>query len=141
MEYVVGSLVTLAVVVVVNIVLRVAEKQPTQTIRYSQSHIYSIMKPILDFVPLMGSFKETQASKYLQSLYIRVMVLENEAFWIKDNALYTANLVDGEVDKNTTRKVDTMTMNKVELEKTMFIVEKLREGQDHDNGSTGKPKF
>jgi hypothetical protein len=141
MEYAFGSFVTLIVIVVANRVLRNRYKEEKPVVRYSQSHVYSLMKPALDYFPNFKPFKETQASKYLQSLYIKVMIVENEAYWIKDNALYTAEVAEGEVDKNTTRKVDTMSMDKLQLEKTMFIVEKLREGQDHDNGSSGKPKL
>ena len=48
-------------------------------------------------------------------------------------------MVHGLVDKNTTRKVDTMTMDSVELEKTQFIVQKLTEGKQDDSGNQWKP--
>lgn len=142
MEYLLGSFATLIAIVVANRMLKnKLKKQTKTTIRYSQSHIYSLLSPVLDYVPVMRPFKESQSYKYLESLYIKVMIVGNEAYWIKDNALYTASLVGGEVDKNTTQKVDTMSMDKVQLEKTMFIVEKLREDQRNDSGSSGKPKL
>jgi hypothetical protein len=49
-------------------------------------------------------------------------------YWIVNNTFYVADIVDGNVEENTTRLVDTMTMDKVQLDKIMFIVEKLREG-------------
>ena len=141
MEYFIGAMATLFIIVVANKVSKKPFSESKTTIRYSQSHIYSLMAPILDYVPSIKPLKPTQSSKYLESSYIKVMILEKSAYWIKDNALYTAEVIEGEVDKTTTKKVDTMAMSRVELEKTMFIVEKLREGQDHDNGSSGKPKF
>jgi hypothetical protein len=142
LEYLLGSFATLIAIVVANRMLKnKLKKQTKTTIRYSQSHIYSLLSPVLDYVPVMRPFKESQSYKYLESLYIKVMIVGNEAYWIKDNALYTASLVGGEVDKNTTQKVDTMSMDKVQLEKTMFIVEKLREDQRNDSGSSGKPKL
>jgi len=141
LEYFIGAMATLFIIVVANKVLKKPFSESKTTIRYSQSHIYSLMAPILDYVPSIKPLKPTQSSKYLESSYIKVMILEKSAYWIKDNALYTAEVIEGEVDKTTTKKVDTMAMSRVELEKTMFIVEKLREGQDHDNGSSGKPKF
>jgi hypothetical protein len=141
-EYLLGSFATLIAVIVANKVLRnKLNKETKTTVRYSQSHVYNLLSPVLDYVPMIKPFKESQAYKYLESLYIKVMIVGNEAYWIKDNALYTASLVEGEVDKNTTQKVDTMAMDKVQLEKTMFIVEKLREDQRNDSGSSGKPKL
>jgi hypothetical protein len=70
---------------------------------------------------------------------IKVIIIDNSAYWIKDNTFYTAYLsVDGTVDKNTTRTVDTMTMDSVELERMLFIMDKLREGLNNDSGSTGQ---
>jgi len=141
-EYLLGSVATLISVVVANRVLKTRLKKETKTtIRYSQSHVYDLISPVLNYVPMIKPFKESQAYRYLESLYIKVMIVGNEAYWIKDNALYTASLVEGEVDKDTTQKVDTMSMDKVQLEKTMFIVEKLREDQRNDSGSSGKPKL
>jgi hypothetical protein len=141
-EYLLGSFVTLLAIIVSNRVLKNKLKQEVvPVIRYSQSHVYSLVSPVLDYVPMIKPFKESQSHKYLESLYIKVMIVGNEAYWIKDNALYTASLVEGEVDKNTTQKVDTMSMDKVQLEKTMFIVEKLREDQRNDSGSSGQQKL
>jgi hypothetical protein len=55
------------------------------------------------------------------------MIVENEAYWIKDNQLYVADFDNGNINSDSTREVDTMAMSAVELEKTMFIVEKLSE--------------
>jgi hypothetical protein len=141
LDYFIGALATIIVVVIANRALRRPYSENKTIIRYSQSHVYSLMAPILDYVPSVKPLRPSQSSKYVESSYIKVMIVEKFAYWIKDNALYTAEVVEGEVDKTTTKQVDTMTMDRVELEKTMFIVEKLREGQDHDNGSAGKPKL
>ena len=138
MEFVLGSLITLGIVVTGNLVLRKPLREATETkLRYSQTHIYSLMTPLLDYVP--ATPKEAgpkQSLKYIQSSYIRVVIVDDSAYWIKDNALYTAEVVDGTVSKESSRRVDTMSMDKVELDQTMYIVEKLREGLDEDS-STG----
>jgi hypothetical protein len=41
---------------------------------------------------------------------MKVMVVSNKAYWIKNNALYVADVVEGEVQKETTKEVDTMSM-------------------------------
>jgi len=141
-EYFLGSVATLIAIVVANRVLRKkVNNKDRAVVRYSQSHIYSLLSPLMDYVPIMKPFRESQSYKYLESLYIKVMIVGNDAYWIKDHALYTATLVEGEVDKTTTQKVDTMSMDKVQLEKTMFIVEKLREDQRNDSGNSGKSEI
>lgn len=142
MEYFLGSIITLAIVIIGAFILRPQfEKTNQSAIRYSQSHIYALMAPVLDYVPKEKNKKQSQSTKHLENSYIKVVIVNQSAYWIKDNALYTADLVEGAVDKETTRRVDTMTMDKVELEKTLLIVEKLREGLDNDSSGTGKPKL
>ncbi len=45
--------------------------------------------------------------------------------------------IDGTVDKDSTTRVDTDSMSKVQLDKMLFIVDKLREGTFDDSGSAG----
>jgi len=62
--------------------------------------------------------------------------MDNNAYWIKDNVFYMADMSsDGMVDKDTTRIVDTMAMNKVQLDKMMFIIDRLREDTYDSGGS------
>lgn len=139
MEYFLGGIFTFVILLVANRVLREPIKKSQQAqIKYTQSHIYSLLSPLLQFVPEDKPRNPTQATKYIENSYVRVLVIEGSAYWIKDNALFTAEIVDGAVDKSSTKRVDTMTMDKVELDKTLFIVEKLREGLDDENGGTGK---
>jgi hypothetical protein len=81
----------------------------------------------------------TQSQKYIENTYVKVMIVDEEAYWIKDNRLFVAKMNEGEVDKESTREVDTMSMSKVQLEKTMFVVEKLTEGEN-DTGNSGDKK-
>jgi hypothetical protein len=141
MEYVVGSIVTLIVVIVLNRAFKkeFAKATSSQKIRYSQSHIYGMVSDILD-QEFSASPLKTQSQKYIDAMYVRVMIVEKQAYWIKENKLFVADMVDGTVDKETTREVDTMSMSKVQLEKTMFVVEKLTEGED-DISNSGFKKF
>jgi hypothetical protein len=80
---------------------------------------------------------KTQSTNYLRKISTKILFFNDSAYWIKDNALYTADLIEGEVDEKSTRTVDTMGMDKVQLDKTIFIVSKLREGIDDDRSNTG----
>jgi hypothetical protein len=65
---------------------------------------------------------------------MKIMIVKDRAYWIKDNTFYVATVVDGQVNKETAKEVDTMAMSKVELDEMMFIVEKLREDNNDSRG-------
>lgn len=144
MEYLLGSLVTIVVVVTVNVLIRSQIKKDTPertVVRYSQSHVYNLMRPLLPVGRPVKRIKESQALNYQKSTYVRVMVVDGTAYWIKDHTLYTAEMEEGKVNPETTKEVDTMAMDKVELQKMIFVVEQLTEGESNDNGYPGKSLF
>ena len=84
---------------------------------------------------------ETQAFKHNDKQTIRVVIHDNTAYWMQNNQFLSANVVDGMVDQETAKPVDTMSMSEVELDKISFIVEKLTEGQKNDRGNSGNTKL
>jgi hypothetical protein len=103
--------------------------KPLKGISYSQAYIDNLVseKMIEEFLPKPP--RKTQASEHTRGQEVRVIIIENEAYWISEQTLYVATLIDGVIDNNTTKKVDTMTMDTVQLDKTQFIVQKLTEGK------------
>jgi hypothetical protein len=139
MEYVVGAVLTLITIVVANrLITKQLKNEKRTVVRYSQSHIYSLVTQIMFGPGEVRNKKSTQALKYQEQTYIRVVVVDGKAYWIKENTFFTADVVDGTVVKESTKEVDTMSMNDVELKKMLVIVETLREGEDNDSSSTGK---
>ena len=137
MEYFVGAAITLGVVFAVNKYLKsTVPVQSIPAIKYSQSHIYELMKPYIPMMPPPDLGKR-QSVNFLKNRYMRIMVVKNKAYWIKDNAVFVANVVDGNIDKEDAKEIDTMAMSKVELDEMLFIVEQLRE-EDNDSRGTGK---
>jgi predicted small secreted protein len=137
-EFVLGSIVTIAAFFIVSRFI-LSEKEINNTkikIVFRQSHLYEVLKPYIDYMPL-PPLPITQAYKHDQSNKLRVVFTDSNAYWIKDNAFYQADLVDGMVDESTTKVVDTMAMDKVELDKMIFIVQQLTEGMTNDSGSPG----
>ncbi len=59
-----------------------------------------------------------------------------KAYWINDNKLFEAPISEeGLIDYSSSSPIDTMTMDKVELDKISFIVEKLTEGDNDDRSN------
>lgn len=139
MEYVVGAFITLIVIAVANRLLsKQLKNERMPIIRYSQSHIYSVVAPTMFGLDTRIPKRVSQSYNYQEEAYIKVVIVDGKAYWIKENTFYTAEVVDGMVDKESTKEVDTMSMNDVELKKMLVIVETLREGKDNDSGSTGQ---
>lgn len=80
---------------------------------------------------------ETQSTKHIKLTNLKVLIMEDQAFWIKNNAVYTAPVENDEVQRNSATKVDMMAMNKVELDKMMFVIDKLNEGKKDDRRDSG----
>ena len=68
---------------------------------------------------------------------IKVIIFDNNAYWIKDNIFYRAPLVNELIDKESAEQVDTIHMDKVQLDKMLFIMDKLREGISDDSRGSG----
>lgn len=139
MEYFLGSLITLLIMAYFSKRTQQVMSKKLKSVQLSQSYIDSLVsQKILDIL-LPPEKKKTQSNNHFKKNEVRVIVVEGEAYWIVDQTLYVANMVDGAVDNDTTRRVDTMTMDDVQLEKTQFIVQKLTEGKGNDSGYPRKP--
>jgi hypothetical protein len=140
MEFLFGFMVAFATLLFVRrfvLPLNLVASKRISSIRYSQSHIFSLVAPSIPYMPVTNYFVPTQSFLNDQKNSQKIIMTEDRAYWIKDNTFYEAQLIDGEVDKNTTKVVDTMTMDKVELDKMAFIVQKLTEGTRNDFGNPG----
>lgn len=136
MEYFVGAIITVIAFAVVNLLLNKNKvEDDSLKITYSQSHVYELMRPFIEMVGPIEENVKRQSTNYLKNVYMRIMIVKDKAYWIKDNAFYVADVVDGEVTKENARVVDTMNMDKVELDEMLFIVEKLREDDNDSRGS------
>jgi hypothetical protein len=126
LEYLIGSLATLFSIVTVNFLLRKKQEDVPLKIKASQSYLYKLLSDI-SYREMEKANKEKQSDKYLNRHSVKVMILEDKAYWIRDNQLYVAEYHDGKIDNHSTKEVDTINMDRVELERTMFVVEKLAE--------------
>lgn len=139
MEYLIGSLLTLFVMLVLSRKANAEHKKNIPVlVKYSQSYTHDLLRPVLPYlVPDLKDKKPTQASKHTKSTQVRVIFTSTEAYWIAGNKLYVAELLNGSVTEESVKEVDTMNMDKVQLDKLVFIVEQLTEGLTNDNSSSG----
>jgi len=137
MEYLIGAIVAIgSYIVLMKYANTLKVEEDSYAVTYSQSYIYEMIKPAMQATTNMMPDVPHQSTNYLKNVYMKIMVVKNKAYWIKDNRFIVADIVDGEVQKENAKEVDTMNMDKVELDEMLFIVEKLREGED-DSRSAG----
>jgi hypothetical protein len=138
MEYIIGSLLTIATIVTMNLLLRSQPVYESKSIIYRQSHIFELVRPYVSLG--IGPYKEldSQAARHQAKSNIKVLFTEQKAYWIKDNSLFEADVEGGQVKEESAKVVDTMALDRVQLNEIAFIVEKLTEGTNYDGGSPGK---
>lgn len=138
MEYLLGFAMAIVAILVFRLaLLNKIETESLPPIRYSQSHVHEMIKYYLPSSLFQKKRNRTQSDSHEEKLYTRVVFLDNQAYWIKDNSLLIADLEDGIVLEETTRKVDTIGMDKVQLDRVIEIVNALTEGRKNDSGHPG----
>jgi hypothetical protein len=138
MEFLLGSMATvLAIWILRTAVIKDLAENSNIFIKYSQSHIHQITKELIPNHFFLKKQGNTQSKSHEKSMYTRVVFVDNEAYWIKNNALFVADMEEGIVAEETARIVDTMGLDKVQLEKVIHIVEALTEGRKDDGGYSG----
>jgi len=60
--------------------------------------------------------------------YVHVAIIENKAYWVIGNVFYEADIVDGEVDRESSRPIDAFKMSSRDLTKMLYILDNLTEG-------------
>lgn len=138
MEFLLGFIAAFATIYFVKTFLftdNFIKQNSVGRIIFRQSYIHSL----IGFDTYYYGFEKqtTQAFEFENKHKLRTVIYEDKAYWIKDNKFLVASIVDGNIDETTTKVVDTMHLDKVELEKMIFIVKKLTEGIENDGRSTG----
>ena len=137
MEYFLGSIITLAsIFITVKFIRQPKNRFISNPIVHGQSRLHDLTKYMLPEVK--SEPVKTQATEYFDSKHIKVVYTSSSVYWIQDGIFYTADFVNGEVLQETKKKVDTSTMNKVELDKISFIVDILAKDEKNDSGNSGK---
>jgi len=145
MEYFIGSLVTvLAILILYRPLKNIKIKTDKNKLKISQSHYFEILSPYVSRFIAPGYWYDPpprQSTNHKNSLSVKLVIHNNKAYWFHENNFYTAAVVNGEVDKATTKPVDTMSMNAVELNELSQIVDALQEGTGNDSSNSGNQKF
>jgi hypothetical protein len=122
--------------IVVSSIIRIAVKKRNRyfsKVVYTQSDIHKIVK---NFIPkdLFEKPKPlSQARKHLKNNTVRVLIIEDNAYWVHNNMFYVADTSDGLVNPETVRPIDTNNMSKRDIDKMLFILDSLKNGNSDDS--------
>jgi hypothetical protein len=134
-ELLVISLTLIAISSILVIIVKNKKKHFPKMI-YTQSSIHQIVKSFLPKdlfeVPKILS----QSRKHVRDNSVKVLIMEDSAYWVHNNMFYVADTVDGAVDSETVRPVDTNNMSKRDIDKMLFILDSLKNGNSDDSSST-----
>lgn len=137
MEYVLAIGLTLVIFWSIIEFNRYKVSQILRNIHYRQSDIH---QSFIDLVPKKINNKtkiESQSAKHAASTMIKIIVIEDKAYWVKDNVFYFAETNSGDIVDVTAKPVEISDMSKQEIDKMLFILDNLRKGNENDSSSTG----
>jgi hypothetical protein len=86
----------------------------------------------LSFLLLINFMVETMKEEELEQEendedFIRVAIVEDKAYWVINNVLYQADVIDGEIEKDYASPVDAFEMDFREVTKLMNILDNMQD--------------
>jgi len=124
---------TLALICPIIIITVKRNKKSFAKVVYSQSDIHQIVKHFLPKDLFEMPKPVSQAKKHVSKNTVRVLIIEDQAYWVHDNMFYIADTAEGLVNADTVRPVDTNNMSKRDIDKMLFILDSLKNGNSDDS--------
>lgn len=128
MEYIFPILLTLAAVWSIIKIVSIQKWNYIDSVMYSQSSMHYRLN---SFMPNKITTKEkiiSQADRHIRENMIKIVVVNNKAYWTANNIFYVADVDNGEISSDTVKEIDTSEMSKSELDKMLDILDNLKDG-------------
>jgi hypothetical protein len=138
MEYIFGSIITLISFFVFNKMTKKIITQKMHVPTFTQSRKVELIRDYLFNTIGPKQEEKTQSREHIKKNSRKAFFWLDNVYWIENGFLVTAKLNNNKIDETTKKKVDTHSLDKVELDKITFIVDKLTEGNKDDSGNSGK---
>jgi hypothetical protein len=102
----------------------------------TQSSLHQIVKHFIPKDLFDLPKRNSQAMKHLSKHNLKVMIVEDQAYWVHNNMFYRAETINGFVDPESVQPIDTNNMSKRDIDKMLFILDNLKNGNSDDSSST-----
>jgi hypothetical protein len=136
MEYVLPVLMALVLSFFIIKIINNKTKKKVSRVFYRQSDMHVLLKTFFSRDINLEN-KPSQIDIRNQKNMVKVIAIDEKAYWVSDNIFYVADLINNEPDFSTTRPVDTSNMSKTDIDKMLFILDNLGRGNDNDSSSSG----
>jgi protein-tyrosine phosphatase len=133
--------------IVVKINNALIKQKSLSELKHRQSTLHNAVKLILPtneeiiksiIMNREKSKQVKQSGQNYNSEKIKVVVIDNKAYWIQNNTFYNTIITeDGEIDQSLAKPVDTTNMEIEEIDRLMKIVDDLRGIEKNDGSGTG----
>jgi hypothetical protein len=110
-------------------------------IAYTQSSIHLMIKDFLPKTLYEKPRQQSQSLKHVEKNTVKVIFIEDKAYWVNNNIFYCAEAIGGNVNIDTTEPIDTTNMSKKDIDKMLFILDNLKNGSNDDSSSTGNERL
>jgi hypothetical protein len=137
MEYILTIVLTFVVSWAILRVIKKNTQKGLSTTLYSQSDMHRLLKYFFSLNIIKDEKHPSQLTKRRERDMIRVIVMGDLAYWVSDNIFYVAEAINGEVIPQTAEPVDTNSMSRKDLDKMLFILDSLKNGNKNDSSSAG----
>jgi hypothetical protein len=142
MKYIIASGLTLIVSWAILIVIKKKNNKRYSYLSYRQSDMHNILKYFFSLNEKEKAKPLSQFHKRLEESMLKVIVVGNEAYWVVNNVFYVADAFNNQVDPETARPVNVENMSKPDMEKMLFILDSLKDGEiENDRSSSGNEGF
>jgi archaellin len=103
------------------------EKKHFNKIIYRQSDMHNILKQFF-FKDIFDDKIVTSQSKiWKEKQTTKVVIIDEKAYWVSNNMFYVGDAVNGKVNPETGKPLDTSNMSKKQIDKLLFILDNLKE--------------
>ena len=142
MKYLIASGLTLAVSWAILIVIKKKNNKKYLSSPYRQSDMHEILKYFFSLNVKEKDKPLSQFQKRLDESMLKVIVVENKAYWVLNNVFYVADAFENQVNPETAKPVDVEDMSRPDMEKLLFILDSLKDGEvENDRSSSGNEGF
>jgi len=126
--------------VILKLMRKKARKRFSKTL-YCQSDVHKLLKYFFSIRLSNNEEPISQLTKRKEKNMTKVIFVDNQAYWVSENTFFVAESVNGEIQRQTARPVNTNGLSKVDLNKMLFILDSLKNGSKNDSGSSGNERL
>lgn len=137
MEYIITSVLTFVLSYFILRVIRKRSQKGFSKTLYSQSDIHNLLKYFFSLQINDKQKSPSQLTKRKEKDIIKVIVIGDLGYWVSENIFYVAETVNGDIIHQTARPVDTNSMTRKDLDKMLFILDSLKNGNKNDSSGAG----